>query len=157
MEDDDVMAAIHEAVAGHCGGQRADARARLESLWDRVGPDGDPLHRCALAHFLADVQYSPADSLAWNVRALAAADALCDDRARRHHPSLSVQTFYPSLHLNLAEDYRALGQPTEAWRHLRLAEAALAATHDDRDDQGLRLALTALRRRLDAGSNGGRV
>jgi hypothetical protein len=149
MEPDDaLMAEIHEAVALRCGGGRAESRERLLALWARVGDDGDPLHRCALAHFLADAADSPAASLRWNLAALAAADALTDERARRHHASLSARSFYPSLHLNLAEDHRALGDLAAARRHLALGETSLAALDGAAPDPGLRAALDGLRARL---------
>lgn len=148
------MAAIHEAVAMRCGGAHREARHRLEDLWGRAGADGDPLHRCVLAHFLADAQDDAEASLAWNLRALAAADALDDARAQRHHASLSVRVLYPSLHLNLVEDYRALDRPTDARHHLRLGEAALDALDVQGEPDGVRAALSALRQRLDAQSEG---
>ncbi len=153
MEPDDIiMAEIHEAVALRCGGARAESRDRLLALWARVGPDGDPLHRCALAHFLADAQDAPAASLRWNLAALAAANALTDERAQRHHVSLSARSFYPSLHLNLAEDHRTLGDLAAAHRHLARAEEALRALGDDAPDAGLRAALDDLRERLASAS-----
>ena len=53
---DETMAEIVAAVELGRGGAQAEARQRLTDLWERVGPDGDPLHRVTLAHFLADLQ-----------------------------------------------------------------------------------------------------
>ncbi|AWO84452.1 hypothetical protein DLJ61_13885 [Gordonia terrae] len=83
-----------------------------------IGVDGDALHRCTLAHHLADLYSDPADSLAWDVRALDAALALTDERVRSHHADLSVAGLLPSLHLNLADDHRRLGSFEAARRHL---------------------------------------
>ena len=45
-------------------GERDAARRVLEALWEDIGgEDGDPLHRCAVAHAMADVQDDPADEL----------------------------------------------------------------------------------------------
>ncbi|MBB2935838.1 hypothetical protein FHX82_002892 [Amycolatopsis bartoniae] len=118
---DETMLAITEAV-------RAGDRERLTALWT---PDGDPLHRCTVAHHLADLCEHPAESLAWNVRALDAAGRLTDERLRAHHDGLRVRGFYPSLHLNLAEDYRRLGAIDAARRHLEEARARLDALADD--------------------------
>ncbi|MFD1323772.1 hypothetical protein [Micromonospora sonneratiae] len=129
-------------------GQTGPAREQLTALWERVGADGDPFHRCAVAHYLADLQDDPADELAWNLRALEAVDTLTDERLQRYHSSLQVQGFMPSLHLNLAEDYRRLGQLDEAREHLARAEESLSAlSKDDYSEMirgGIRRAAEAL-------------
>lgn len=56
---------------------------------------------------------------------------LTDERLRAHHDGLRVRGFYPSLHLNLAEDYRRLGAIDAARRHLEEARARLDALADD--------------------------
>lgn len=114
---DEIAGAI--ALAG--AGRRATARTRLLRLWDRIGPAGDPFHRCTLAHHLADLYDDPAQSLVWDVRALDAADAITEERAQRHHAGLHVAAFYPSLHLNLAENFRLLGSFPAARAHIGAA------------------------------------
>nr|WP_240687376.1 hypothetical protein [Amycolatopsis suaedae] len=109
---------------------RAGDRQRLLELWDRIGVAGDPLHRCTLAHYLADVHDEAAESLAWDIRALDAADTLTDERAQRHDGALRVRGFYPSLHLNLADDYRRLGAFGPARRHLDAARERVADLPD---------------------------
>ncbi|MEU2607482.1 hypothetical protein [Streptomyces albus] len=118
---DPTMAAIGRAVAeGHAG--RVDsARRRLTDLWSTIGAAGDPLHRCTLAHHLADLHEDAAQALVWDVRALDAADALTEERVRRHHAGLHVAGFHPSLHLNLADDLRRLGSFEAAARHIEAA------------------------------------
>lgn len=150
---DAMMARIHEAMLS-AGGDRAAARARFQALWETIGPAGDPLHRVALAHHMADVQDDPAEAIAWDERALAAADSLSDDRARAHHETLSVQAFYPSLHLNLAEGHRRLGNPDAARRHLALGLHALDALPDDGYGRLIRGGLDRLAARLEAGDSG---
>src|SRR3712207_8395824 len=71
---DETMAEIVAAVELGRDGARTEARRRLTDLWGRVGPDGDPLHRVTLAHFLADLQDDVRAELCWDERALAAAD-----------------------------------------------------------------------------------
>ena len=128
---DPVMAEIAQVVElGHAG-SAAQARERFTQLWERLGPRGDPLHRCALAHHAADVQEDPAEELRWDLRALAAADELTDERAQEHHHSLAVAGFYPSLHLNLADVHRRLGDAGRARDHLARAEQAVDALADD--------------------------
>ena len=50
--------------------------------------------------------------------ALCAADRLTDERARRHHATLDVCGFYPSLHLNIAAAHEKLGDLPAALPHL---------------------------------------
>jgi hypothetical protein len=45
---------IIEAVQLGQAGAPAQARELLTALWDEIGPAGDALHRCTLAHYLAD-------------------------------------------------------------------------------------------------------
>ncbi|MFI9404182.1 hypothetical protein [Nocardia sp. NPDC052316] len=122
---DDTMAAITQAVTlGHEGHPDA-ARASLLALWNSVGPQGDPLHRCSLAHYLADLYDDAAEALTWDVRAMDAADALTNTRAKQYEPSLDVRGFYPSLHLNLADNYRRLSSFAAAQREVSAARATL--------------------------------
>jgi hypothetical protein len=68
-EPDPTMAAIHEGLQLHLSGDRAAARARFSDLWNEIGENGDPLHRCAVAHYMADVRDEPAEELEWDLRA----------------------------------------------------------------------------------------
>ncbi|MBE1492718.1 hypothetical protein [Plantactinospora soyae] len=143
---DRTMASIVEAVEWGRAGRTGAARDRLTALWAEIGPAGDPLHRCSLAHYLADLQDDPADELRWDLRALEAADSLTDERAQRHHASLAVAAFRPSLQLNLADDYRKLGRPDQARKHLALARENLHLLGDDAYGQMIRDGIA----RLDA-------
>ncbi|WP_280335424.1 hypothetical protein [Nocardia wallacei] len=151
-QTDATMAAITEAVGVGRQGDSATARQRLTALWESIGADGDPLHRCTLAHYLADLCDHAAESLTWDVRALDAADSLTDERTQRHHASLSVRGFYPSLHLNLADNYRRLGAFEAAHRHLAAAEARTDALADDGYGAGVRGGIDNVRRALAEGS-----
>ncbi len=44
----------------------------------------------------ADVQATPDDELAWDLRALAVAGEVTGERAQAYHQSLAVKGFYPS-------------------------------------------------------------
>ncbi|MEV6097728.1 hypothetical protein [Nocardia sp. NPDC051981] len=135
---DETMTAINDAVTLGRQGDAATARKQLTALWDTIGAGGDPLHRVSLAHFLADLQAHAADALTWDIRALDAADALTDERAQAHHAGLSVRGFYPSLHLNLADNYRRLGAFDTAQRHLDDARDRLDALGEDGYGLGVR-------------------
>ncbi|MFE8976348.1 hypothetical protein ACFYM7_23445 [Streptomyces cyaneofuscatus] len=128
--EDAVMTRIGQAVMLLHGGDREEARNRFGLLWSELGADGDGLHRCTLAHYMADTQDDPGDELAWDLRALTAAEGLSGERPAEHRDSLAVQALYPSLHLNLAADYLKLQRPEAARIHLRQARDAADALED---------------------------
>ncbi|MFE3789029.1 hypothetical protein [Streptomyces goshikiensis] len=74
--EDAVMTRIGQAVILLHAGDREEARNRLGEIWAEIAAEGDSLHRCTLAHYMADAQDDPADELAWDLRALTAADGL---------------------------------------------------------------------------------
>ncbi|GGO58172.1 MULTISPECIES: hypothetical protein [Streptomyces] len=150
-DEDATMTRIGQAVMLQHAGDREEAQARFLALWSEIGEEGDPLHRCTLAHYMADTQQDPADELAWDLRALSAAHELTDERVGAHHQSLAVRGFYPSLHLNLAADYVKLARPAAARSHLRLARGAVGALGDDGYGDGIRAALERLEAQVGEG------
>ncbi|MEV0486786.1 hypothetical protein AB0I69_40100 [Streptomyces sp. NPDC050508] len=150
---DALLTRIGQVVMLHHGGDREEARERLLGMWAELGEDGDPLHRCTLAHYLADTQDDPTDELAWDLRALSAADELTDGRDTGdtgEEGAIAVRAFYPSLHLNLAADYVKLGRADAARTHLHRARGACAVLADDGYGNGVRAAISRLELRLDA-------
>ncbi len=147
---DAVMGRIGQVVMLHHGGDREEARDRFLRLWAEIGEDGDPLHRCTLAHYMADTQDDPADELAWDLRALSAAEELTDERVAQHDGALAVRAFYPSLHLSLAADYVKLGRCEAARVHLHRARGAAGALGDGDYGDGIRAAIGRLERHLAA-------
>lgn len=127
------------------GGDREEARNRFAGLWAEIGEQGDPLHRCTLAHFMADTQDDPEDELSWDLRALRAADALT---RQGPGPAEQVRGFYPSLHLNLAAGYWKVGEARLARSHLALARDACGALADDAYGDGVRAAVGRMELRL---------
>ncbi|MEU9118656.1 hypothetical protein AB0C96_02135 [Streptomyces sp. NPDC048506] len=86
-------------------GMQAEAEGRAElalglfqQAWDRAVDDYEA---CIAAHYLARHQNSPKETLRWNQECLDRADRVGDER---------VQTFYPSLYLNMAHAHRSLGR-----------------------------------------------
>ncbi|MFJ2756200.1 hypothetical protein ACIO3S_11420 [Nocardioides sp. NPDC087217] len=124
---DSTMDAITAAVTLGHQGETARARQELLAIWEDLGVLGDPLHRCTLAHHLADLQTDPAAALIWDVRALDAAGALTDRRAAEHHAGLQVAGFYPSLHLNIADNLRRLGAFEAAAEQIGKAQERVTA------------------------------
>lgn len=152
---DALLTRIGQVVMLHHGGDREEARGRLLELWAELGEDGDPLHRCTLAHYLADTQDDPSDELAWDLRALSAAEELTDGRGTGPEGAPAVRAFYPSLHLNLAADYVKLGRAEAARTHLRRARGASTTLPDDAYGNGVRTAISRLELRLAEDSSGG--
>ncbi|MEU3661221.1 hypothetical protein AB0E77_15905 [Streptomyces sp. NPDC032940] len=151
---DAVPTRIGQVVMLHHAGDREEARHRYLDLWAEIGEHGDPLLRCTLAHYLADTQDDPADELAWDLRALSAAEELAQDRAHGQHDGVyAARALYPSLHLNLAADYDRLGHREAARLHLRRARGAAVALADDRYGEGVRAAIRRLEARFGDGGS----
>ncbi|MEV7288427.1 hypothetical protein AB0O01_28435 [Streptomyces sp. NPDC093252] len=145
---DAVLTRIGQGVMLHHAGDREEARDRLLRLWTETGEHGDPLHRCTLAHYLADTQDDPADELAWDLRALAAAEELTALHPADHESAVAVRAFYPALHLNLAADYLKLDRADAARSHAARARHACSRLPDDGHGLGLRTTLGRLEARL---------
>jgi hypothetical protein len=145
---DPVLVEVNAAVMLGQQGERGPAASALTAIWARLGPDGDPVHRCAVAHALADVQDDLHDELRWDQRALEAAEAITDERAAQAGVAFPVRAFYPSLHLNLGDVHRRLGNVDEARHHLDRARAAVDALGDDGYSRMIRGGLDRLAERL---------
>ncbi|MFL6122517.1 hypothetical protein [Actinophytocola sp.] len=132
MITEPTLVRIGEAVQLSHQGEREAARVLFAEIWDEIGGEqGDPLHVCTLAHAIADVQDDVRQELVWDQRALTAAALLTDARVAEAGVTLPVAGLYPSLHLNLSECYRKLGELDRAREHLRQAQATIGALGDD--------------------------
>ncbi|MEV6275374.1 hypothetical protein [Nocardia sp. NPDC051832] len=154
VSPDPTMDAIMQAVALGRAGDPERARTGLAEIWKTIGPQGDPLHRCTLAHFMADLQPDPAQALAWDIRALDAAGSLSNKRVQQHHSTLDVAGFYPSLHLNLADNYRQLGSFEAAQREIDSTRACLHTLNDDPYGATIRQAVDDIESAIHAHSTG---
>jgi hypothetical protein len=105
-------------------GDRMAARTGLEQLWEN-STDADPVTKCGLAHSLADVQDSPQAELVWDLRALTSALDASDGEVNDLGMTQGTAGLMPSLHLNLADVYRRLGQLEVARGHALQARHAL--------------------------------
>lgn len=148
---DPVMARITEAVERGRAGDTVGAREALDAIWNEEVADGDAFHQVVLAHYAADVQDDPQLELQWDERALRAADETTDERAQGYHPSLSVAGFYPSLHLNLADDHRRLGDFDTARHHIAAARERFLALNDDEYGATIRAGVKRVGDLIDAG------
>nr|MDT0660367.1 tetratricopeptide repeat protein [Micromonospora sp. DSM 115978] len=149
---DGTLARINHGVQlHHHEGQREAARDVFARIWEEIGGErGDPLHVCVLAHAMADVQDDVRQELIWDQRALAAADQVTDDRLAQAGVPMTVAALYPSLHLNLAECYRKLGDLDSARECLERAQAGVGALGDDPYAQLIKGGLDRLTRELTA-------
>lgn len=139
MVNDEVMTRIGQVVMLLHGGDREEARNRFAALWEQIGEEGDPLHRCMVAHHMADTQDDPEDELDWDVRALRAASGMSGEAARG---------FYPSLHLNLAASYWRVGEERMAISHLGRARESCSALGEDAYGDRIRAAVGRMELRL---------
>lgn len=153
MITDAMLTRINQGVQlHHHQGQREAARDLFAQIWDEIGEErGDPLHVCVLAHSMADVQDDVHQELVWDQRALAAADLLTDARVARAGVTLPVAGLYPSLHLNLGECYRKLGELDRAREYLQRAQAGIDALGDDEYAQLIKGGLERLAQQLTSG------
>ncbi|MDT4949340.1 MAG: hypothetical protein QOJ37_1935 [Pseudonocardiales bacterium] len=129
---DATMTRIGQGMELSRRGEGATARQLFAQVWSDIGGEsGDPLHRCAVAHSMADVQDDVREELLWDLRALEAADVITDERAAQAGVAGGVAGFYPSLHLNLGECYRKLGDVNRALEHLEQGRACVASLGGD--------------------------
>jgi len=150
MITDPTLIRIGEVVQLSHNGEREAARHQFAEIWDEIGGEGgDPLYRCTLAHAIADVQGDVRNELLWDQRALAAAALITDARATQAGMALPVAGLYPSLHLNLSECFRKLGDLERAREHLRQARATIGVLGDDEYGRLIRDGLQKVAARLD--------
>jgi hypothetical protein len=97
---------------------------------------------------MADAQDDVRDELLWDQRALAAANLITDARATQAGLSLPVAGLHPSLHLNLSECYRKLGDLARAREHLQQAQATICVLPDDEYGRLIRDGLQQVAERL---------
>jgi hypothetical protein len=126
-------------------GEREGALAALAGLW---ADTDQPLLRCAIAHAAADLQDDPRDELTWDLRALDASAAIRDDDVAAAGMPGTTAAMLPSLHLNVGEDYRKLGDLDAARRHQELGTAATPGLPDDGYGRMIRGGLKRLSERL---------
>jgi tetratricopeptide (TPR) repeat protein len=105
-----------EGTQAEFDGRLDDARSLYRQAWETAQDDYEA---CVAAHYVARFQEEPEEILHWNQVALDRANAVLGDR---------VQSFYPSLYLNMGSSYEKLGRMDEAQHYYDMA-AALGAQH----------------------------
>jgi uncharacterized membrane-anchored protein len=142
------MDRIMAAVAALHAGDRADARRRFNALWEDGEVSSSPARRCVIAHYAADAQESLEQELAWDQRALAAAEEAPDAEIAAGGAILSIRMFLPSLHLNLGDAYRRSDLLALARDHAARAREASIVLPDDGYGATVRAAIERLSARL---------
>ncbi|WP_228004342.1 hypothetical protein [Amycolatopsis sp. YIM 10] len=144
---EEVMARIVAAIELSVSGAREAARERFTELWAETM---DPLHRCMIAHHLADQQDDVHEELRWDLVALELASSITDERATEVGAIGPVRSFYPSLHLNVGDAYRRLGELSLARHHLDLGFAAVGTLNDDEYGRLVKTGLARLAHELES-------
>lgn len=152
-EPDDALQRISSAFHLHCRGDRAEARARMDALWEELDPHGDPYHRSVLAHFIADTQLEAAEELAWDERALQIAEQALDTATARASAA-ALEKFLPSLHMNLADGYRKAGDFDRAQHHVERGMQLGGGLGLDPYGQTVRAGLIRIQTQLDERDSG---
>lgn len=139
-----ILAAIGLAQTG----DRMIGRQALLACWEQTDL---PEHafRCVLAHYLADVEDSVDDEVAWDTTALAEyAHLRGADLAAVGIPDATGLA--PSLHLNLGDGFLRQGRTAEAAEQLSAGLEAVAALGDDGYGRMIRDGLDRLASRIDS-------
>ena len=141
------MTRIGAAIELSVRGDREAAREQFTELWAEAT---DPLHRCMIAHHLADQQEDVREELRWDLVALELASSITDERATEVGSIVPVRAFYPSLHVNLGDAYRRAGELSLAREHLDLGLAAADALADDEYGRLIKTGLARLAHELES-------
>lgn len=142
MEWSSILTAVGRSLTG----DRDGGREALEACWAETEPR-DHAYRCVLAHYLADVQDSLDDEVAWDRRAL-------DEYPRLSRDALvpvgipDAAGLAPSLHLNLGDGYRRQGRFAEAADQLHQGQTTVEVLPDDGYGRMIREGLDRLADRL---------
>jgi hypothetical protein len=152
-QQDHTLERIRNAFRLYCRGDRTEARAQLTGIWEELQP-GEIFHRCVAAHFLADSSDDPLEELEWDLRALEIANSLTDELAETYPLTATVRAFLPSLHLNLADDFRRMGNFQEARRHADLGMELSWGLGRDAYSQTVRAGLARVDAQIDERDSG---
>lgn len=98
-----------EGMRMEAEGNSEVARSHYQRAWDTAADDYEA---CIAAHYLARQQENDHEALHWNQEAIRRAEAADDER---------MESFYPSLYLNMGKSYEEAGDIDEARRHYELA------------------------------------
>ena len=115
-----------------------DAYTLFEQAWAARRTN---LDACIAAHYLARLQNDPERILHWNREALRYADAVVAEEGNR-----GIDSFYPSLYLNLGKSYEDMGDQITASHYYQLAAERLQLLSGEYGDIVRRGVAAGLRR-----------
>lgn len=144
-QQDEILDRIKNAFRLYCRSEVAEGRRLLQELWDELGPEHG-YHRAVTAHYLADTQTEPENELMWDLRALEAAQ---ETVSQSGPDAAAVEAFFPSLHLNLADGYRRLGDFEKARYHAEQGMATGGVLGLDHYGQTVRGGLIRVQTQID--------
>lgn len=145
---DDTVQRIKEAFRLYCHGQRAEGRSRMTEVWEEFSPAGPGYYSSLAAHYLADMADDPKAELAWDRKALEVADAALNS-PEPDATAGALRAFLPSLHLNLADDLRKIGDFVAARRHLELGFELVDGLPIDNYGRSVRAELLRVESQID--------
>ncbi len=151
---DDTLERIRSAFRLFCRSEQAEGRRQLQAIWDELNPGGDPFSRCVAAHYLADTEGDLQEQLKWDLRALEVAESITGEGGDPHPSAAAIRAFYPSLHLNLADDYRKLRNFQNARRHAELGNESSGGLGVDAYGQSVRAGLIRVSAQIEERDSG---
>jgi hypothetical protein len=137
---------ITDAVGLSLGGDQQRGRDALSRCW-RATKDDEHAQRCVIAHYLADLQSSLDDEVAWDETALLEHAHVADEDLAPVGIA-SAAGLAPSLHLNLGDGYLRQGRVEAARRQLAAGIEAQSTLPDDGYGAHIRSGLERLQQRV---------
>ena len=144
------MEEITHAIAILQSGDRTRGRLLLLQLWEQWKNKNAPRERCTIAHFLADTEDTVRAELQWDLIALDA-DTGASDGTDNEVIIPELEAFLPSLHLNVGDAYRRLGDRQLARFHAEAGLRRAAVVGDDHYASMIKTGLVRLLERLNSG------
>ncbi len=143
---DTFMPRLMQAIEVSFTGDKEKALQAFEALLPALSED--PLHQCIFAHYMADLQPATELELNWDLKSLDYLKHLSDERLKEFHADLSIDGFYPSIYLNIAECYRKLNEREQAQSYIELAESHLIHLNEDGYGRMIKLGIQSLKGKL---------
>jgi hypothetical protein len=137
---------ITKAIGLALGGDRHRGRDALTAAWAET-TGGDHAQRCVLAHYLADLQSSLDDEVAWDEVALSEHAQVVDEDLEPVGIT-SAAALAPSLHLNLGDGYLRQGRVGDARKQLVAGMQARSRLPTDGYGGLIRSGLERLQKRI---------
>lgn len=142
---------ITQAIGLAQGGDRDGGREALVACWAATA-EADHGQRCVLAHYLADLQPSLDDEVAWDEVALSEHGSVVDEDLA-HVGITSAAALAPSLHLNLGDGYLRQSRVADARRQLVAGMEAASSLPTDGYGALIRSGLERLQGRVQDAEN----